>query len=273
MALLFLLMASALGLMLVMTAAWAIALATGRSGFVDTIWSFSVGAFGAILALIPLPYSGPSTRQVIVAALAAFWSLRLGTHILQRTLKGGDDPRYAQLRAEWGQDYRRRLFWFLQIQAAAALPLVLTIAAAGHRPGAELGLRDALGIAVLFIAIVGESLADWQLKNFRNNPAHKDGVCDVGLWGLSRHPNFFFEWVGWIAYPIIAIEWNGSYPEGWIALTGPILIYWLLVHVSGIPPLEAHMLRSRPDAFKAYQSRVNAFWPGPARPLSKQHSS
>ena len=43
-------------------------------------------------------------------------------------------------------------------------------------------------------------------------------------------------------------------------------MYWLLVHVSGIPPLEAHMLRSRKDAFRDYQGRVSAFWPPSTRP-------
>ena len=48
-----------------------------------------------------------------------------------------------------------------------------------------------------------------------------------------------------------------------LALTGPAMIYWLLVHVSGIPPLEAHMLKSRGAAFADYQKRVSAFFPGP----------
>ena len=50
---------------------------------------------------------------------------------------------------------------------------------------------------------------------------------------------------------------------GLIALIGPAMIYWLLVHVSGIPPLEAHMLNSRGAAFADYQRRVSAFFPGP----------
>ncbi|MBN9066604.1 MAG: DUF1295 domain-containing protein, partial [Rhizobiales bacterium] len=74
---------------------------------------------------------------------------------------------------------------------------------------------------------------------------------------------YFFEWLGWLAYVIIAIDFTDAYPWGWLALTGPLLMYWLLVHVSGIPPLEAHMLRSRGTAFRDYQHRVNAFWPGP----------
>jgi steroid 5-alpha reductase family enzyme len=80
---------------------------------------------------------------------------------------------------------------------------------------------------------------------------------------MSRHPNYFFEWMGWFAYAIIAIDFSGGYPWGWLALAGPALMYWLLVHASGIPPLEAHMLRSRGQAFRDYQHRVNAFWPGP----------
>ena len=48
------------------------------------------------------------------------------------------------------------------------------------------------------------------------------------------------------------------------ALTGPVMMYALLVHGSGIPPLEDHMLRTRPVRFRAYQSRVNAFWPWPS---------
>ena len=64
---------------------------------------------------------------------------------------------------------------------------------------------------------------------------------------------------------MIAIDLSGGYPWGWLALAGPAFMYWLLVHVSGIPPLEAHMLRSRGEAFRAHQSRVGAFWPRPGR--------
>ncbi len=45
----------------------------------------------------------------------------------------------------------------------------------------------------------------------------------------------------------------------------PSCMYWLLVYVSGIPPLEEHMLRTRGDKFRAYQRRTNAFFPGPVR--------
>ena len=77
----------------------------------------------------------------------------------------------------------------------------------------------------------------------------------------------FFEWFGWLAYALFAVDFSGLYPWGFIAIAGPLCIYWLLVHVSGIPPLEEHMLERRRDAFRAYQARTNAFFPAPPRAL------
>lgn len=256
-------------LSLAMSAAWYIADRTGQSGWVDAIWSFAVGGAGAIAALVPLAESPDTTsRQLLVAALVAIWSLRLGVHIVARSAGGEDDPRYAHLRREWGTNFRARLFAFLQIQAAAALALVLTVLLAARNPAPGLRWLDGLGVVVLLAAVAGAAVADRQLARFRADPARRGLVCERGLWGLSRHPNYFFEWLGWLAYAVIAIDFGGAHPWGWLALGGPIFMYWLLVRVSGIPPLEAHMLRSRGDAYRAYQQRVNAFWPGPVRPPS-----
>ncbi|MBN9079756.1 MAG: DUF1295 domain-containing protein [Rhizobiales bacterium] len=246
-----------------MAGAWLVAVRIGRSGWIDAIWSFATGGFGAAAALIPFAATEISARQLLVALLPLLWSLRLGIHIVGRTARGGDDPRYSQLREEWGDTFKARLFWFAQIQALAALALALSIMLAAHNPAPGLRFSDWLGVAFLIVAVLGETVADRQLSAFRSDPANKGQVCDVGLWGVSRHPNYFFEWLGWLAYVIIAIDFTDAYPWGWLALTGPLLMYWLLVHVSGIPPLEAHMLRSRGTAFRDYQHRVNAFWPGP----------
>ncbi len=247
-----------------MTGAWIVALRTSQSGWIDATWSFATGCFAAAAALVPLADNQISVRQVLVAALALVWSLRLGIHIAVRTARGGgDDPRYRQLREEWGDAFKVRLLWFLQIQALVGLALALSITLAAHNPAPGLRFSDWLGFAFLIMAVLGETIADCQLSAFRADPVNKGKVCDVGLWGVSRHPNYFFEWIGWFAYAIIAIALSGAYPWGWLSLAGPFLMYWLLVHASGIPPLEAHMLRSRGKAFRDYQHRVNAFWPGP----------
>ncbi len=51
-----------------------------------------------------------------------------------------------------------------------------------------------------------------------------------------------------------------------LSFGAPILMYVLLARISGVPPLEAHMKRSRPEAFAAYTARVSEFWPRPPCP-------
>jgi steroid 5-alpha reductase family enzyme len=260
-AVLFLLLAAAAGL--VMTVVWFAVVKGATSGWVDAVWSFLVGATGITAALVPvIGWEGDWQRRLLIAAAAGFWSCRLGVHILRRTLQGGEDPRYARLREEWGESWRLRLFLFLQIQAAAALLLIATIFIAARNPAVGLQWSDVAGIAILAMAVIGEGVADAQLSRFRGKTANKGKVCDQGLWSRSRHPNYFFQWLGWCGYAVIAVGPVGDWGWGWLALAGPAFMYWLLVHVSGIPPLEAHMMRSRGAAFAAYVTRVNAFWPG-----------
>jgi steroid 5-alpha reductase family enzyme len=259
------LVAIAVSLSVLMGIAWVVRQRTGNSGWVDTIWTFAVGLTGAGSALWPVAGEMPNGRQWLVAALVAIWSLRLGIHIAIRTAAITDDPRYAAFAKEWGVHSARRMFVFLQNQGFGSIPLVFAIFVAARFPISTLRLQDYVGAAILFVAIAGEALADAQFKRFREQVANGGRVCDAGLWRWSRHPNSFFEWVGWLAYPVIAIslEHPLQYPWGWATLLAPAFMYWILVYVTGIPPLEAQMLRSRGDRYRAYQSRTGVFFPMP----------
>jgi steroid 5-alpha reductase family enzyme len=256
--------AAAVLLSITMMGAWALQRLTGNSGWVDVVWSFGLGLAGLVVALIP-GVTAPSTRQIVVAVLIGAWSVRLGLHIAQRSAQGAEDARYAALRAEWGPGFQARLFWFLQIQAAAAAMLTLSMMLAAHDPAPWPRVQDFAGILVLIVAVPGEGLADEQLRRFKADPANKGKICDAGLWHWSRHPNYFFEWFGWLAYPLLAVDVSGGWWWGWLALSGPAFMYWLLVYVSGVPMLEQQMLKSRGDAFRAYQLRVSPFFPLPPK--------
>jgi steroid 5-alpha reductase family enzyme len=256
------------GLAAFMTGAWAIWRATRNSGWIDTTWTFGLGAVGCLGALAPVLRDGGLTgRQMLVVLLVVIWSLRLGFHIASRTKGISDDPRYARLVKEWGADANRRMFFLAQKQALVSIPLALSIVLAAWNPFPYLRVQDFLGALVLLTGIAGEAVADAQLRRFRADPANRDRICAAGLWNWSRHPNYFFEWFGWLAYPLLAIDLGGGYPWGFVALLGPVCMYWLLVHVSGIPPLEEHMLERRRDAFRAYQARTNAFFPAPPKAM------
>jgi steroid 5-alpha reductase family enzyme len=60
----------------------------------------------------------------------------------------------------------------------------------------------------------------------------------------------------------MALAWSG-HPFGWVALLAPAFMTLLLTRISGIPPLEEHMLRKHGVAFADYQARTSAFIPWP----------
>jgi steroid 5-alpha reductase family enzyme len=255
--------AIAVSLSLLMAGAFLVQQRTGNSGWVDTIWTFSLGLVGVGSALWPVAGAAPNARQGPVAALVADWSPRLGAHIAARTAEITDDPRYAAFAKEWGVDSRRKMFIFLQNQGLGSIPRVFAIFVAARIPGDALRLQDYLGALILLAGIAGEALADAQLRRFRNQPANQGRVCDAGLWRWSRHPNYFFEWFGWLAYPVIAL--SPDYLWGLATLLAPVFMYWILAYVTGIPPLEQQMLRSRGGRYRDYQSRTSAFFPLPPK--------
>lgn len=256
---------AALFLVLVMSAAWLVQRSTGQGGWADAFWSFGLGLAGVGVALIQTNGEPPSARQTLVAILIGLWGLRLGLHIARRSAVETEDGRYARLRLEWGARFQAKMFGFLMLQAAAAALLVVSPLLAAHNPAAGLTLQDGVASLVLIVALTGESLADRQLAAFKADPANRGLICDVGLWAWSRHPNYFFEWLSWCAWPVFAIDLSGSWPWGWLALTGPAYIYWLLTSVSGIPLIEAHMRRTRQEAFAIYSARTSRFFPRPPR--------
>ena len=155
--------AIAVSLSVLMAGAWVVQQRTGNSGWVDTIWTFSLGLVGAGSALWPIGGAAPNARQWLVAVLVAIWSLRLGTHIAIRTAGITDDPRYAAFASEWGANAPRRMFIFLQNQALGSIPLVFAIFVAARFPGDGLRLPDYLGALILLVGIAGEAIADAQL--------------------------------------------------------------------------------------------------------------
>lgn len=254
-----------------MAAAWAIQRKTGNSGWVDTVWSALTG----LAAIIGLTLSGSITTPhgMVGALMLVLWAGRLAIHIGGRSRFSGEDPRYAALIEEWGDNASSQLFKFLQIQAVVSTVLVVSVVAAGSAGSRDASMSgfDVAALAIAVIAILGEGMADRQLSEYRSENRSYKGICDIGLWRWSRHPNYFFEWLFWCSWPVMALS-GGPLHVG-LALLAPALMYWLLVHVSGIPPLEKHMLASRGERFRIYQARTNAFFPGPPRPFDTKETA
>lgn len=242
---------------LFMTATWLIQLCTRDAGVVDAVWSWSLGFLGLLYAVVgpaPLP------QRIALGLMATLWGLRLGTHIFLRNHGKPEDRRYRGLREEWGAQVNLKMFGFYLFQALVALALSSSFLVAAYNGHVLPPLLIGLAVLVWAVSVAGEGIADGQMERFRADPANHGEVCRRGLWRYSRHPNYFFECLHWLAYLPLAL---GS-PWGWAALISPVLMAYLLMKLSGIPLLERDMAQRKPG-YAEYMRTTSALIPWPPK--------
>lgn len=242
-----------IGAWVAMTLVWWLAKRTRNAGYVDVAWSYLMGAAAVFYALTG---EGPMLPRLLVGALAAFWGLRLGTHLLRRVHGEAEDGRYAYMRQAIG-DHQGKWYAFFVFQAGLTVLFSVPFWVVAQNPESHLNGWYVAGAIVWVVSVAGESIADGQLASFRHDPANKGQVCDVGLWRYSRHPNYFFEWLHWFTYVLLAI----GAPHAWLTWFGPALMLTSLLWVTGIPFVEAQSLRSRGERYRQYQARTSMFIP------------
>jgi steroid 5-alpha reductase family enzyme len=122
-----------------------------------------------------------------------------------------------------------------------------------------LTLLDVAGLALWTFGFAFEAVADWQLSRFKRDPSNRGRVLDAGLWGLSRHPNYFGEAVLWWGIGLI-----GCAGGGFVALVAPALLTFLLLKISGVAMLDRGMV-NRKAGYADYMQNTSAFVPVPRR--------
>ena len=240
------------------TLAWVVQLRTRNGGLVDSVWAVTLGGLAVFYAVVG---DAPLIVRVTVALMGAAWGLRLGWHLFVRNWNQPEDWRYARFRQQWGARADFNMFWFFQFQniftlllsASAFLPLV-------YRDGVPPFACLILAVVIWLVSVFGEGLADAQMEAFRADPTNKGKVCDRGLWRWSRHPNYFFECLHWLAY--LSLAWGMDL--WWLTLGAPLVMAFLLMKMSGVPLLEKEMMQ-RKAGYAEYVRRTSALIPWPPR--------
>jgi steroid 5-alpha reductase family enzyme len=239
---------------LVMVLFYLIQLKTQNATLVDVVWAAGLGLTACFYAAMG---AGDASRRIMLAILAGIWSFRLVFYLILRSLGKPEDGRYAMLRSKWGDAGAKNFFLFYQAQASWVVLFSIPFLVVSHN-GLELwAWHDLAALAIWFITIAGESLADQQLNRFRAETKNQGKTCCKGLWKYSRHPNYFFEWLHWFTYVFLAIgsRW------WWISLSGPIVMLFFLYKLTGIPYTEKRALQSRGEDYHRYQQTTSAFIP------------
>jgi steroid 5-alpha reductase family enzyme len=241
---------------------WLVGTAKARISLVDVVWGPSFG-LTLMVCLINAPALG--LGKLLIATLVLTWSIRLGYHLLPRAFSATEDRRYTAMRV--GRSPTLFVWWSLV--AVFGLQLVLStffslpfVYALFSPPTESMSVWVAIGLLVATIGLAYESIADWQLKEFLSEPKGERSVCNVGLWRLSRHPNYFGECVFWWGIWLSAIALNA--PLWTVAAPSGLTI--LLLRVSGVSMMESTISSRRPG-YEAYKQTTNAFLPGIPKPL------
>jgi steroid 5-alpha reductase family enzyme len=238
----------------VMFTAWVVHLRRQNAGIVDVAWSANLAFLAILYGALG---SGFDERRVLVALMGGIAGFRLAVHIHRRGHGQPEDGRYQRLRREWGGNIALKFLWFFLFQGLLDLVLGIPFLFAAVNPAPRIAPLEWAGLGLWMLAIAGETAADRALEQFKANPANRGKTCREGLWRFSRHPNFFFEWLIWVAYAVFAL----ASPFGWIALACPALMLYFLLRVTGIPATEAQALASRGDDYREYQRTTSAFVP------------
>lgn len=228
-----------------------------RNDLADIAWG-GVFIVAALAAAWWQPAVAPRGRLAVI--LVILWGLRLAIHIGLRNLGKGEDERYRKWREEWGRHWLLRSFlqvFLLQgfLGYVISLP-VLWIVFSATSPW---GILDAVGLTVWAVGLFFEAVGDFQLAQFKKDPANRGRIIQHGLWRYSRHPNYFGEVTLWWGIYLLALSAGAA----WWTIIGPLTITFLILKVSGIPLLEKKYVNNA--AFQEYARRTSAFFPLPPR--------
>lgn len=226
----------------------------------DKVTDFAGSTNFIILAVLTLVVKGTwDFRQIVLSLLVVIWGLRLGIFLLMRILQWGEDRRFDEMRDNLG---KLAVFWIFQAVWVWTVSLPVTIVNASNRDP-SIQAVDIIGWIMWSIGFSFEASADQQKLAFKNHPENRGKWCNVGLWKLTRHPNYFgeiFLWWGIFVASTPVLE-----GAEWLVILGPIFLTLLLLFVSGIPLLEesADKKFGNVAGYRQYKSTTSPLIPLP----------
>lgn len=250
----------AIAVFVAVTALWLLSLYLKDSSIVDSFWG--PGFLIASIGYFVFAEAGTESRQLLIVALVAIWSLRLAGYITWRNWGAGEDYRYARWRENNGQRWWwQSYFQVFLLQGALMVIISAPLLGAIYNGDPEDGLTllDYLAVVLWLVGFAFEAGGDAQLAIFKANPENKGKVLDKGFWRYTRHPNYFGDATQWWAFYLIALA-----AGAWWTIFGPVIMTFLLLRVSGVAMLEKDIADRRP-AYRDYIERTSAFIPMPPK--------
>lgn len=229
-----------------------------NSSFYDAYWSVIPPLIALYWTMAATAQGIDMTRAWLVVILVWLWGVRLTAN--WATFWPGlehEDWRYGPIKKNAGKwnalaDFSAIHLFPTVIVFAACLPIYAAVAM-DARP---LNALDYLAAAVTLIAILIELVSDIQLHRFLTH--RKPGeIMKTGLWALSRHPNYFGEWLFWAGLALFGLA---AVPSAWWWVLPGAIAMLVMFLVASIPMIDKRSVERRPE-YQAHMARVSGFVP------------
>lgn len=235
----------------VMFITWIIYLIIKNPSIVDVSWGICISLCGYIFFKNQPDHN---ISSYIIMILLIIWMVRLsGFLFYTRIIPRHIDPRYIDLKNSMSNI--ETINYLLNYQLQALLSSIISITLYFCFKNSDINILFIIGVLLVIIGIIGESISDYQLYNFKKY--NHNQICQVGFWRYSRHPNYFYELVVWFGFAAIAFNINKL--NSLLALVSPLMLLFIMKYWT-IRFTETHMLKNKPG-FEEYKSRTNALLP------------
>jgi steroid 5-alpha reductase family enzyme len=170
---------------------------------VATGWHYHLDLIGTgIFAVAAVAVAGSAPVQRLSAAAVALWASKLAGFLFYRALQTKYDLRLTDVLATPSGAFG---FWLISYAWGWFVSLPHTLAAgvpAASAPGVRTGC-SLVGLGMFGVGLLIETLADLQKWSFKQLAANKGAFCDVGVWRLCQHPNWFGNLLLWTGITLL----------------------------------------------------------------------
>ena len=251
---------------------------TRNNSQMDKLWSLLPIAYTWVIAA----KGNMNPRLVIIALLVTLWGIRLTINFARKgaySLKfwsGEEDYRWRIMRSK--KMLKSKPAWalfdlfFISIYQNALVLAICLPALVCMESDAPLGVMDYVAFSLASIALLIEIVADEQQMAFHTTkkrllaegkaleeipaPFNK-GFNTTGLWGYSRHPNYFGEQAFWVCLYLFVIGANmATYNVFNWSMVGPLLLVLLFL---GSSSLGESISNGKYPEYKLYLSSVSKY--------------
>ena len=251
---------------------------TSNNSQMDKLWSLLPIAYVWVVAV----RGGLTPRLIVMAVLVTLWGARLTFNFARKGAyrlkfwEGEEDYRWQVLRAkkEFQPHWKWLLFncFFISLYQNVLVLMITFPALVLMNVSTAFGWGDAVAAVLMLGFIVYETVADeqqwsfqsakWKMiregKKLEELPApYNKGFNTQGLWGVSRHPNYFAEQAIWCCLYLFTVS-GGVGIVNW-SLIGALL---LIVLFLGSSAFGEEISASKYPEYQKYCREVSRFFPG-----------